>query len=211
MSKGLIGSYSKAKNETNIKNEYKNNNPREIYIDKTVLNLFCTKKNINGIKVDKYTIKIKISFEAKVFPCSSEKTDNIKPKNNNTIIAKNSSNSTNSTNLIIKNNIVANKISDATENSIISPNLVKLLYVLFFILKLLSDKTIIIKKIIEDNILLLIIILDLKNSSISGISSFNGAEVNMPSKNKSKNDKNIISIVLLLIFSKLLSIINKNE
>ncbi|PPS21473.1 hypothetical protein DJ52_10615 [Brachyspira murdochii] len=175
------------------------------------MNLFCTKKNINGIKVCKYTIKIKISFEANVLASSPVKADNIKPKNNNTIIAKNSSNSTNSTNLIIKNNIVANKISDATENSIISPNLVKLLYVLFFILKLLSDKTIIIKKIIEDNILLLIIILDLKNSSIAGISSFNGAEVNMPSKNKSKNDKNVISIVLLLIFSKLLSIINKNE
>ena len=113
--------------------------------------------------------------------------------------------------LIIKNNIVANKISDATENSIISPNLVKLLYVLFFILKLLSDKTIIIKKIIEDNILLLIIILDIKKLSISGISSFNGAEVNMLSKNKSKNDKNVISIVLLLTFSKLLFILNKNE
>ena len=50
-----------------------------------------------------------------------------------------------------------------------------------------AGKTAVIKKIIEDNILLLIIILDIKKLSISGIESFNGAEVNMLSKNKSKN------------------------
>ena len=75
MSKGLIGSYSNAKNKANIKNEYKNNNPREIYIDKTVLNLFCTKKNINGIKVDKYTIKWVRSFRNKEI---NKKLDTIK-------------------------------------------------------------------------------------------------------------------------------------
>ena len=57
---------------------------------------------------------------------------------------------------------------------------------------------------------------DLKGKNIvpceySSIESFNGAEVNMLSKNKSKNDKNVISIAFLLIFSKLLFRLNKNE
>ena len=188
MSKGLIGSYSKAKNKANIKNEYKNNNPREIYIDKTVLNLFCTKKNIKGIIEKTNTIDIKRSFSI-----NDSKSGAISVLKINLLYKK--AINTQNTNVII---------AAIVENTIISPSLVKLLYVLFFILKLLSAKSIMIKNIIEDNILLLIIILDIKKLSISDIESFNGDEVNILSKNKSKNDKNVISIVLLLTFSKLL-------
>ena len=102
-------------------------NALEIYIDKTVLNLFCTKKNIKGIMERTNIIDIKISFSINgskslaisvlKINLSYKKTTNI--QNINAIIAA------------------------IAEKKIISPNLVKLLDILF--LKLLSAKTIIIK------------------------------------------------------------------
>ncbi|KLI31589.1 hypothetical protein SZ50_10155, partial [Brachyspira hyodysenteriae] len=95
----------------NIKNEYKNNNPREIYIDKTVLNLFCTKKIIKGIIEITNIIDIKRSFSINDSKSAAISVLKINLSYKKAINTQN-------TNAII---------SAIVENTIISPSLVKLL------------------------------------------------------------------------------------